>query len=515
MGTAQVQQKPQGAVDLSHYHKGSYKDNTERRIPADVCKKFGVKADDKGQFMFPGYNAEGELIAVKTQLNTEPGERKKFSIAGPWGDTVLFGAASFPKTGRSITVTEGEWDALAAYRMTGSKYPHVSIRNGCNGAKKDFEDNYELLDAFETIVVNFDSDEPGRKATDEVGPMFPGKTKTFQLVDASDACDYLRQGKSQQYVDEFWKAKTFTLGGLINARDTWDAYISKRDVVSLPFPLAWSAINQKTYGIRLGEIVLVTAGTGTGKTQILREMKYDWLLNNKQNRILDISLEESPGDTAGGLMALHANKRITLPDVHIDEAEERRIHSELFDDGRMMLLDHEGSFEDDTLLDKINYAATVDKCNLIFLDHITIAVSDGVAGQENMTMDRFMNRLLKMVKRLNICVVVVSHLRKTGGGGKSFEEGRVPCEDDLKGSGSLKQIAFTTLALARNKYAADEKERNTTSLHVLKCRFTGRTGPCDYLYFDDETGRMTAIDPETFFEEDSLEAPGSSAPNMF
>jgi twinkle protein len=120
-------------------------------------------------------------------------------------------------------------------------------------------------------------------------------------------------------------------------------------------------------------------------------------------------------------------------------------------------------------------------------------------------MDKFMNRLLKLVKRLNICVVVVSHLRKVGGGGKSFEEGRIPTEDDLKGSGSLKQIAMTTIAIARNKYAENEKERNTTSFHVLKCRFSGRTGPCDHAHFFDDTGRMVVINPDTFFEKEGSE----------
>lgn len=120
-------------------------------------------------------------------------------------------------------------------------------------------------------------------------------------------------------------------------------------------------------------------------------------------------------------------------------------------------------------------------------------MSDCDYGNENVTMDKFMNRLLKLVKRLKICVVVVSHLRKVGGGGKSFEEGRIPTEDDLKGSGSLKQIAMTTIAMARNKYADDEVERNTTSLHVLKCRFSGRTGIADHLHFKDDTGRMVPV----------------------
>ena len=37
--------------------------------------------------------------------------------------------------------------------------------------------------------------------------------------------------------------------------------------------------------------------------------------------------------------------------------------------------------------------------------------------------------------------------------------------------------------------------RNTTSIHVLKCRFSGKTGPAGYLYFDSDTGRLTKTEP--------------------
>tara|TARA_R110002020_G_scaffold89062_3_gene217956 strand:+ start:154 stop:1830 length:1677 start_codon:yes stop_codon:yes gene_type:complete len=480
-----------GEVDFSFYFEGEFKPIKDRRIDAETCKKYGVRTNDKGHHMFPRYNKEGELIGVKTRLYPD----KNYRSVGETKGSVPFGMQAFPKTGRSITVTEGEYDAMAAYRMTGSKYPNVSIWDGAGSAKRCMKDNFEEFKEYESIVINFDADKPGREATQEIGPMFPGRTKVMELTEGKDACDYLKANKTSKYVDEFHRSKRFTLGGIINGADTWEKYKEKKNIKSIPWDPQYVELNQKTYGMRLGEIVLITAGTGSGKTQVLREWKYHFLQNTEYN-IMDISLEEGVGDTVGGLMAIHANKRITLPDVQISEQEERKLHSELYGTGKFTLLDHEGSVGDESLLDKMEYAATVDNCKIQFLDHITIAVSDCEGGQENVTMDKFMNRLLKMVKRLNICVVVVSHLRKGGGGGKSFEEGRVPTEDDLKGSGSLKQIAMTTIAIARNKYAETEVERNTTGFHVLKCRFSGRTGPADYSHFDDETGRMTVIDPE-------------------
>lgn len=490
------------AVDLDFYYEAALKGIPERRITADVCKKYGVRTNDQGHHLFPGYNEAGDLVAVKTVMPAKGDMPKRFSIKGPYTDCVMFGAQAFPKTGRAVTITEGEYDAMAAYQATGSKYPNVSILAGALAGRRDFERNYEALDSFDSIVINFDSDKVGREGTEKVASMFPGKTKILCLVEAKDACDYLKLNKMSKYVDEFHRAQPYIISGIVNAADLWDEYCESKNVKSDPFPETWVEINQKTYGTRDGEIILITAGTGTGKTQVLRELKHHWLKNTKDN-IFDISLEEAETDTIGGLVAIEANKRISLPDVQIDREEEHKMFNKLYDSRRMFLLKHEGSEGDDSLLDRMEYAATVLKCKKMLLDHITIAVSDGPVGQENMTMDKFMNRLLKLVKRHKITVVVVSHLRKTGTGGKSFEEGRIPCEDDLKGSGSLKQIAMTTIALSRNKYEENEKRRNTTRLHVLKCRFTGRSGPADYLHFEDDTGRMVAIDPETFFDGDN------------
>ena len=490
----------QMSFDFEFYHNAEFKGIPDRRIDLDTCKKFGVKTTSKGSHLFPAYDPQGNLVSIKERFYPD----KIFKIHGDMSKAMLFGMQEFPKTGRSITVTEGEYDAMAAYRMTGSKYPHCSVFNGSGSAKKEFKRCFEQLKNFESITLNFDADEAGKAAVEAVGPMFPGRTKVLQLTEGKDACDYLKANKGSKYVDEFFRARQYTLGGIINGADTWDKYKEKKEVKSIPFDPQYESLNQKTYGIRFGEIILLTAGTGSGKTQILREWKYH-LLQTTMEKILDISLEEDTGDTVGGLMAIHANKRIMLPDVNITEEEEKRLHSELFDHQRFFALDHEGSMEDDSLLDKIEYAAAVDGCRIIFLDHITIAVSDVQAGSENLSMDKFMGRLLKIVKRLKICVIVVSHLRKMGGGGKSFEEGRIPTEDDLKGSGSLKQIAMTTIAIARNKYAENDKERNTTSFHVLKCRFSGRTGPCDFAHFDDDTGRMYVVDPNTFFDDEQSE----------
>ena len=129
-------------------------------------------------------------------------------------------------------------------------------------------------------------------------------------------------------------------------------------------------------------------------------------------------------------------------------------------------------------------------CKYLFLDHITIAVSEGNDGLTgNAAVDKVMSDLLKIVKKHNIWLGIVSHLRKAGDG-KAFEEGNMASIDDIKGSGSIKQISFDIVAFCRNLVAESAEERNRIGFTVLKSRFTGLTGPAGFSIYDTQTGRL-------------------------
>ena len=164
--------------------------------------------------------------------------------------------------------------------------------------------------------------------------------------------------------------------------------------------------------------------------------------------------------------------------------------NQVFGDERLVLLDHQGSVGDSSLIDKIEYMALMG-CKYLVLDHITIAVSEGSEGLSgNEAVDKVMSDLLKLVKKHNIWLGVISHLRKAQSG-KAFEQGHMASIDDIKGSGSIKQISFDIIAFSRNLTAEDEELRNRIEFSVLKSRFTGLTGPAGYATYDRMTGRLS------------------------
>lgn len=241
-----------------------------------------------------------------------------------------------------------------------------------------------------------------------------------------------------------------------------------------------------------------------GKTQILRELQYHIFKSTKES-IGVIALEEPLVDSVESLMALELNKRISLPDVRETVTEEQMYEAWKATSGtnRFHFYDHFGSVDDDSLITKIRYLARGLGCKYIFLDHLSIVISEFAAeGGERERIDTVMTKLKNLTQELGVWIGLVVHLRKTGGGGKSFEEGGVPTLDDLRGSGSIKQLSNSVYALARNQQAHDETLRNTSHIHVLKCRFTGDTGEADDMFFEKATGRMRAIEKRTEEEGD-------------
>jgi len=240
----------------------------------------------------------------------------------------------------------------------------------------------------------------------------------------------------------------------------------------------------------------------SGKSTIVREVMLH-LLNTTKDKIGIISLEETPGETARSMASMHlcrnlANEVISREDLDLG-------FDQVFDSDRVIVLDHQGSIKDTSIVDQMEYMALMG-CKYLFIDHITILVSEGAVGLTgNEAIDKIMNDLLRIVKKHRIHIGLVSHLRKTAVGGKSFEEGKLPTLDDIKGSGSIKQVSLDIFAFARDMSADEEEIRNHIHCAVLKCRATGLTGPVGGLMYNFSTGRMACADDTLHAKGDFVE----------
>lgn len=461
-----------------------------RRISLATCERYGLVSDGTKEVWFPYHNEEGKFCAVKKRSIAD----KKFFIEGDWKSTTLFGQQCFTKGGKYVTIVEGEYDALAVFQMLGSKWPVVSIKSGAGGALKDCKSQYEWLNSFENIVVCFDSDEPGQQATNQVASLFGSKVKVFKPVEGyKDGCDWLLAGKEKEFIDRWWSAERHMPDGIVAGSSLWEQVSKPLDKAEVSYP--FEGLNKLTYGIRKGELVTVTAGSGLGKSQFLREIIWHILCKTQENIGL-MFLEESVRKTGLSLMSLAANKPLHLPDTEVTDEEKKDAFNATLGTDRLFMFDHFGSTNIENIVNRTEEFARAFGCGYIFLDHVSIVVSAQDNGDERKALDRVMTELRTLVQKTGISLIIVSHLKRPDT--KGHEEGAATSLAQLRGSGSIAQLSDMVIGLERNGQAEDEKERNTTKVRVLKNRFSGITGPACQLLYSKDSGRMLEI------EEDKL-----------
>ena len=473
----------------------------DRRIDEDVVKRYDslVKKNNGliTHHIYKYYNIDGSHTASKIRKV----EGKKIWSEGNMGDTLLFGQNLFKSGGKIITVTEGELDAMSVYQMMGKKYPAVSLKNGVHSAVENCKQVLEYLQSFETVVLCFDSDEQGREATQKVAQLFePNKCKIMKMA-LKDANEYLKMGKAVQFTNEFWNAQPYTPAGIINLGELGSALYEEEYCETVLYP--WPNMNTKTYGMRTGELVTFTSGAGMGKSSIIRELMYHIMKTTKDN-IGILALEENIKNTAFNIMSVEANARLYIKEVRekFSSEELKSWEEKTLKTGRFFAFDHFGSIGNDEILSKIRYMAKSLDCKWIFLDHLSILVSGQEDnGDERKSIDILMTKLRSLVEETGIGLLLISHLRRPTGD-RGHEDGKEVSLSHLRGSASIAHLSDSVIAMERNQQADDENLANTTTIRILKNRYTGETGVACYLYYNKNTGRMIQVDNPTANKDD-------------
>ena len=495
---------PDTASDLKTYRnnamneaEGNFIGLTDRGISAETAKKYGVKAIQQGgkitKHLYP-YYVSNEITAYKIRESN-----KMFTWRGNSQGSGLFGEQLFQAGGKYITLVEGECDAMAAYELLGSKWPVVSIKNGASGAVRDVKNSLEFLESFDNVIINFDNDKQGKEAAVKVATVFsPAKAKILSLTsDFKDANDMLRQRRNQAYVSLWWNAKTYTPSGVLNVSDNKDKFNSRERKDSVPYP--WSGLNEKLYGIRQGELVTLTGGTGLGKSSITREIEH-WLVSQTRDNVGVIALEEDWRRTVDGILSIEANARLYVDQVREEFTQEQldAKFSKLFEGenkDRVWIHAHFGSNDLDEIFSKIRFMVVGCGCKWIVVDHLHMLVSSVAEGDERRNIDNIMTKLRSIVEETGAGMILVSHLRRIEGN-RGHENGVTVGLNHLRGSQSIAQLSDCVIALERNQQADDLIESNTTHLRVLKSRYTGDVGMATHLLYNRDTGRLSEVDVE-------------------
>lgn len=454
-------------------------------ITVDTMRSYGVmtNVDDTGKPVSIEY-PYGNTCSIVRSLS-----EKRFLTIGDSSTSELFGKQRFSAgSANAITITEGAKDALSVYQMLGSKYPACAVRSA-SSARGDCAKEFDYINSFERIYICFDNDKPGKDATREVSQLFDvNKVYIVELSKHKDANDYLTKGDANEFVRIWWNSKRFQPKGVVSSYTEMEEILKKesaKSAATYPF----KTLDGMCYSIRLGEVNLITAQEGVGKTEFIRSIEYHLLKTTDYNLGI-IHLEEPEKRSIQGLVTYEVGTPVHLPDCPVSISDQlNAIKTITKRDDRLHLYTHFGSDDPDVILDIIRYLASVSNCRFIFLDHITMIVSGHESDDERRTLDYISTKLAMMTKELGFTLFLVSHVNDDG---------------KTRGSRNISKVADLNLYISRDLENASAEERNRTHLMVKKNRFGATTGPAGVLKFDPKTFTLKEIDEQEMAKEAEL-----------
>lgn len=232
---------------------------------------------------------------------------------------------------------------------------------------------------------------------------------------------------------------------------------------------------------RAGEVTVWAGYNGHRKSMIVGQVALD--MAEQRHRTLIASMEMSPART----LARMARQAFA---THKPADDQLQRFSE-WTDGRVWIFDHIGRVIPDTMLAVCNYFATELQGKQVFIDSFMMACASEESLDEQ---KQFATDLVRVAQETGLHIHCVAHCRKP------TDDLRPPTKYDIKGSGSISDVAHNVITVWANRAKKAALELDATDsraaaepdqfLSVEKQRngeFEGRVK----LWFDDASFRFT------------------------
>lgn len=480
---------------ISGYHSH---DLPDRKLKKQYLEHYGVKigvSEQDGEtpitHYYPYYIGE-KLVGYKVRLI----EDKRMWAVGTLKGVDLFGwNQAVAAGGKKLFITEGECDAVALFQIfkeknKGTQYEEfspaiVSLSNGASGAAKQIGAAIkDIRQHFKEIILVFDTDEPGKKAADEVLRIVPD-AKVASLP-AKDANECLIQGRGVQA----YNACQFNAQKPKNTRlvsgDSLHEAAKKPPEYGVSWP--WKHITEATRGIRLGETIYIGAGQKQGKSEVVNTLAAHFIKEHKWKVFL-VKPEESNNKTYKLVVGKLAGKFFHDPTKPFD-GDAYDAAGELLR-GNLFLLNLYQHVDFDTLKGDIRQAA-LEGCKAIIIDPITNFTNGMDAASANTKLQEIAQELAAMALDLNVVIFIFCHLRNPDSG-LPHELGGPVLSSQFAGSRAMARSCNLMLGLEGNRSPdLAPEERNLRTLVLLEDREFGESGRYK-LYWDKNTGLFNEL----------------------
>ena len=448
----------------------------------------GTNSRSEPVLIFP-FTVKGKLVSQKLKNS-----KKEYTWLNHRKDLDMFGGNLHDASRKNIIITEGEEDALAVYQAIGHggsrSLNHVTSLSGGAGSAVDFvKSHYERLVQYDTVTLCFDEDEAGHKARDKVIPLFSKNKIRLVKLPKKDACEMLQSNQQEELKWLVLKAEAIIPKGIVRMSDLTDEFFDYEPPLGIVinFPKLHRALN----GLRRGELTMIAAGSGIGKSVFTSNIIYD-MITKQDLKVVDIKLEEDKKKTIFNYAGMYFNDRGYADHPKTIPSDKRMEFRKVFN--KYLTHDHFGSLDSKELLSVLEYYALSEKVDFIFLDHISMAISGTQSSKEGerKDIDMLVTKIRELINTSNVGFVCISHLSNPGHGGDQWEEGRKVNRSALRGSGALAQLSDNIIGIEGD--LTDDQTKDYRHIRLLKTRYGHEQEVlCDTFTYEKDTGKIKVV----------------------
>lgn len=412
----------------------------KRHLISNTLQAFRIAAEGSRVF-FPFIDPHGETRMIKFR---DIHDKKKQGPTSAGQMPTLFGWQAVDPNTREIWITEGEFDAMAGYQM-GVSAMSVPFGGGGGAKQQWIENEFDNLDRFETIILALDMDDEGELAAREIAERLGIHRCVRVSLPFKDLNECLAEGVDIKSIRA--TAAGYDPQELRSATDyrediLKELFASEEDTRGFA-PLVGTL--SETLRFRDAELVILNGINGHGKSQLAGQFALDAMAQGK--RVCIASME---------MPARRLLTRLTRQAAGIPEGDPTVAYANTCIDfyaNKLWLFDLVGTAKTTRMLEVFQYARKRYGIDIFVIDNMTKC---GIDDDDYSAQKRFMEELCDFKNVTGTTVFLVTHSRK--GESEETPTGKM----DVKGSGSITDLADTVLTIWRNK----KKEREIGEVEV-------------------------------------------------
>lgn len=245
-----------------------------------------------------------------------------------------------------------------------------------------------------------------------------------------------------------------------------------REAINRGYSTGWPSLDSVLQGLRTGEMTIVTADTGAGKTTFCTQLIVNCAM--QQIPVWINSWEMKPEIVMRKVASIALRRPMKFQDFTENDNSQ---FDEWCKNYRVFINPKTTGTTIDSLANQLIVAKKLG-IEIVLLDHLDYLVNTN-REKVHEAIDHTVKRLHELAFELQMHFILICHPRQSAGGGEEIGL------HSLKGSSSIKQYADNVLILHRCNRTDPQAAAGKVKLTVAKNRMFGIEG-CIYLFYQPE-----------------------------